>query len=227
LDLVIEDGTGKGPGAGVFGPRILLNNGDGTFQEGERYFDMAYVGNVAVSDLDNDSILDLVVRRYPEQMVRVYLGRGDGTFGEPMDYETDSETGRELRWIAVADLNGDSYPDVATVSFLGVVSVLINQGGGTFSKEAELDIGGEPWIIRAVDVDGDAAVDLLVGPTGSANLGLLTNDRSGGFELTKDYYYKGAWVVDWVVSDVDGDGNRELVGIDSTSVHVLPFEDDD
>jgi hypothetical protein len=224
LDLVIEDGTGKGLGDGVFGARVLLNNGDGTFQEGERYFDLPYVGNVAVSDLNNDASPDLVVRRYPEQMVRVYLGRGDGTFGEPMDYETDGETGPELRWIGVADLNGDTYPDVAAVNYSGVVSVLINQGDGTLSKEAELDVGGEPWIIDAVDVDRDSSLDLLVGPTGSGNLSLLTNDGAGGFELTKDYYYKGAWVTDWVISDLDGDGGRELVGIDSTSVHVLPFD---
>ena len=220
LDLVIEDATDKASSGGVFGPRVLLNAGDGTFQDGERYFYLPYIGNVAAGDINGDTIPDLVVRCLPEPKISVQFGNGDGSFSEPVDYETAPS----MHAIAIADLNGDAYPDVVTGNKFGVISVLINNGDGTFRDKADFDVGGEVWNIDAIDMDGNASLDLLVGYTRSGNLGLLTNNGAGAFELTKEYYWKGAWATNWRVADVDGDGNQDLVGVDSNSVYVIPLE---
>jgi hypothetical protein len=223
LDLVIEDGTAKENQGGEFGARILLNNGDGTFKEGERYFYLPYVGSVDAGDLNGDTYPDLVVRQYPEPNVSVHFGNGDGTFGEPVDYETAAW----LHGSVIADLNGDPYPDVATANAQGVVNVLFNKGDGTFQEKIDYELGGEIYTIVAIDMDGDASMDLLVGPTSSGMASLLTNNGDGTFEVTKDYYFKGAWASWFTVYDVDGDGYRELVGASSDSVYVFPFEDGD
>jgi hypothetical protein len=124
-------------------------------------------------------------------------------------------------------LNGDAYLDVVTGNKLGVLNVLINNGDGTFRDKVDFDVGREVWNIDAIDMDGDASLDLLVGFTQGGNLGLLTNNGAATFELSKEYYWKGAWATNWRIADVDSDGTLDFVGVDSESVYVLPLEDGD
>jgi formylglycine-generating enzyme required for sulfatase activity len=223
LDLVIEDATEKGP-LGRYGAAVWLNTGDGTLEEGERYFlDVEYIGHVATGDLNGDTVPDLVIRHYPEPKVSIQLGNGDGSFGEPVEYETAPN----LQWVTVADLDADSYQDVTTGTSGGVVSILFNNGDGTFQDKTDYDVGGDIMGIEAVDMDGDGSLDLLFGSSAGGNLGLLTNNGDGTFELTQEYYWKGVWLNGATVSDVDGDGNLDLVGTSSDSVYVIPLEDTD
>jgi hypothetical protein len=221
LDLVIEDATQKGP-LGKYGAVVWLNNGDGTFEEGERYFlDVQYIGHVATGDLNGDTVPDLLIRHYPEPKVSIQLGNGDGSFGEPVEYETADR----LQDVTVADLDGDSHPDLATGNSLGVVNVLLNNGDGTFQDRTDYDVGGDVMGIYAVDMGGDGSLDLVFDTSGGGNVGLLTNNGDGTFELTQEYYWKGIWLSSIAVCDVDGDGNLDLVGADSDSVYVIPLED--
>ncbi len=71
---------------------------------------------------------------------------------------------------SAADLNGDGLPDVVVVnpSDPAVAIVFLNQGNGTFRREAAgrlpLSIGGKNYFsIELVDVDGDGKVDLVMG----------------------------------------------------------------
>jgi hypothetical protein len=220
LDLVIEDATEKGT-LGRYGAVVWLNAGDGTFEEGERYFlDVQHIGHVATGDLNGDTVQDLVVRHYPEAKIGIQLGNGDGSFGEPVEYETAPD----LQWVAVASLDGDSYPDLASGTAGGVISVHINNGNGTFQEKVDYGVGGDIMNIEAVDMDGDGSLDLLFSSSGGGNLGLLTNNGDGTFELTQEYYWQGAWLNGFKVGDVDGDGNLDLVGASSDSVYVIPLE---
>ena len=220
LDLVIANVT-AGEEQEKEGAAVWLNDGDGTFEEGNHYgFDSTIV-RVATGDLNGDTYPDLVIRHSPDPKVSIQLGHGDGSFAEPVEYET----ARNLQWLTVADLDGDADPDVATGSAHGVVTVLLNNGDGTFQDKVDYDVGGDIMDISAVDMDGDGALDLLFAASGKGNLGLLANHGDGTFELTKEYYWKGIWITLFGVSDVDGDGRLDLVGVDSDSVYVIPLED--
>ena len=188
LDLLIDDASEEGSPV-EYGAAVWLNNGDGTFQAGERYFHSPYIGLIDAADVDGDTIPDLVVRHYPEAKVSIQLGFGDGSFGEPVEYETAPR----LQALAVADLDGDSHPDVAVGNDQGVVNVLLNNGDGTLREKVDYDVGGDIMNIVAVDMDGGDSLDLLFGPARGGNLGLLANDGAGAFELAKEYYWKGAW----------------------------------
>jgi hypothetical protein len=65
---------------------------------------------------------------YHPGTVSVLLNTGDGSFGGKRDYRT----GRSPASIAIADLNGDGKPDVATANERGTVSVLLGRGDGGF-----------------------------------------------------------------------------------------------
>ena len=58
--------------------------------------------------------------------VGVLLNNGDGTFQARVDYAT----GDAPQWVTAADLDGDSYPDLAVTNpGSNTVSVLLNRAG--------------------------------------------------------------------------------------------------
>ena len=65
--------------------------------------------------------------------------------------------------LALGDLNGDGKPDL-TVANKGSngVSVLLNQGGGTFAAKVDYPTGLQANCVTLGDLDGDGKLDLAV-----------------------------------------------------------------
>jgi hypothetical protein len=89
--------------------------------------------------------------------VSVFLNQGDGTFAARRDYETGLLPGS----VAIADLNGDARPDLATTHVNGV-SVLLNAGDGTFTARRDYETGESPGSVAIADLNGDGKLDLAV-----------------------------------------------------------------
>ena len=74
--------------------------------------------------MNGDRHLDLAIPSSGDNTVRVLLGDGTGRFGQAVSVPTGSNP----RALAVADVNGDSKPDLITSNYLGDnVSVILNQ----------------------------------------------------------------------------------------------------
>lgn len=116
---------------------VLLGNGDGTFQTVKVIIGTGGVDalNVAVADINGDGIPDLLVDNLCDNNVTcdhgtvgLLLGNGDGTFGPAQRYASGGNNANSL---AIADVNGDSIPDVfvaneGSSSAGGVVGVLLS-----------------------------------------------------------------------------------------------------
>src|SRR5262245_4217466 len=86
-------------------------------------------------------------------------------------------TGPEPTAVAVADLNGDGLPDLATANFdSNDVSVLLNQGGGTLGAAQGYAAGALPHGIAAADFTGDHVIDLVTANNQGGDLSLLRGD---------------------------------------------------
>jgi hypothetical protein len=102
-----------GMGRGVMG--VLLGNGDGTLRPATA-FDLggSGAGMVAIADVNGDRKPDLMLASCPGSTlcngnVAVVLGIGEGTFQSAATYPSG---GNAAAFVAVADVNRDTWPDL-------------------------------------------------------------------------------------------------------------------
>jgi hypothetical protein len=158
---------------------VLFGNGDGTFQDPVNLPLGRDLRSVAVGDFTGAGRDDLAVdsldpQQHQQASVLVLLGNGDGTFQDPASYSV----GVGSSTVAVGDFTGNGLTDIAVVSYfydpLGdpTVSVLSNNGDGTFQETATYPLG------RSLGVSGPPA-SLVAGNfsgTGSSDLALRVHD---------------------------------------------------
>jgi len=109
--------------------RVMLGNGDGTFQEAIANEDIGYPTSLAIGDLDGDGNQDLAMpnfNMYPGYYSTVVLlGNGDGTFWPPLYFDTTGQ----MSSAAIGDLDSDGSLDLAVSDVhINSISVLLNRG---------------------------------------------------------------------------------------------------
>ena len=132
LDLAVANNGSYEPSSGRFvngSVWIMLNTGDGMFQNPINIDVGPGPDSVAVSDLSGDGRLDIVVVNYPGS-VSILFGLGGGDFGGGPTYTTQ----RNSTSVVIDDFNGDGVNDlaVASQSLTNNLSVLLGKAGGTF-----------------------------------------------------------------------------------------------
>ena len=107
---------------------------------------------VAVSDFNGDGIPDLALANFGSDIVSVYFGNGDGTFGSPRDFAVGSGP----LSVVVGDFDGDGSPDLVVVNFQSSnVSVLLGNGDGTFQAARNFPVDRGPVCALVIDINGD------------------------------------------------------------------------
>jgi len=122
-----------------------------------------------------------------------------------------------------ADLDGDGDLDLAVANQNNAsVSILKNNGDGTFQTKVDYGAGDGPYSVFSADLDGDGDLDLAVANEGSDNVSILKNNGDGTFQTAVNY---GAGDTPFSVfcADLDGDGDLDLAvaNFNSDNVSVL------
>ena len=189
---------------------VFTNSGSGGFLVSGNYATGSGPHTVVVADVNNDGKLDLMCINTGDT-VSVLTNNGIGIFA-PSHSDYPSGGSSAVEGFAVADVNGDGYVDLITANTgAGSISVLTNNGNGTFAISVTNFIGNTTSIAAFTNVDGK--VDLVCG-VGNQII-VLTNNGSGIFtpactNIVGNYPYITA-------ADVNGDGKVDLICANSGS----------
>ena len=157
--------------------------------------------------------------------IRFTYQGGAKTLDVPVEFSTsfavNYSAGNAPYSVFAADLDGDGDRDLAVANYYGGnISVLKNNGNGTFAAAVNYAAGANPYSVFAADLDGDGDADLAVANTNSSNVSVLKNNGNGTFAAAVNY---GAGNSPYSVfaADLDGDGDADLVVGNYYSISVL------
>jgi hypothetical protein len=147
---------------------------------------------------------------------------------EPLfDAHVDYQVGTAPISVIAADLDEDGKPDLAVaIDNSDSVSILKNNGDGTFASAVSYGVGTNPYCVCVADFDGDGKPDLAVAnftsSSGSGKVSILKNNGNGIFSAAVSYEagYTPSFVT---AADFDGDGEPDLAITDfyRDSVSIL------
>jgi hypothetical protein len=109
-----------------------------------------------------------------------------------------------------ADLNGDGHFDLAVPNALSdSISILMNNGDGTFLPAVNYPAGDEPNDVFCADLDGDSNLDLAVTNGFDSTISIFKNWGNGTF-LERVDYPVGARPFSVYCADLDRDSDLDL-----------------
>lgn len=170
----------------------------------------------AAGDFNGDGKADLA--SLDGSTFEILIGKGDGTFADPVSYEVGSNP----VFVLQTDLNGDGKKDIIVVNQGGNdVSVLLGKGDGTFLPQKTYAAGKAPVTVAIGDFNRDGKIDMAVG--GSDGIAVLLGNGDGTFQAEKTYSAGGS-VTGIAQASLRQDGIEDLIGIvpGSQSFVVLP-----
>ncbi|PHR56781.1 MAG: hypothetical protein COA43_13050, partial [Robiginitomaculum sp.] len=118
-------------------------------------------------------------------------------------------------------LDGDGDLDVVTANhFADDVTVLLNNGDGTFGAHVSYGVGDGPVGLSLGDLNGDGKVDIAVANSFSDSVSVLMNLGAGVLAPAQDFPC-GDSCQDVAIGDLDNDGDLDLaVRARQSSSHV-------
>lgn len=178
---------------------------------------------VVIGDFNRDHHLDLVATVCGDRScslpgsVTLLLGNGRGRFqkGGLFIAGPDSTTADTL---ASGDFNRDGTPDLVVVNnginLFGTVSILLADGSGGFQPPVSYSVGGSTPVWASVaDFNRDDNPDLAISVTTTDSVAVLLGKGDGTFHAPVNYTI-GSGPQGITTSDVDGDGNPDIISAD-------------
>jgi len=174
---------------------------------------------LVAGDFNSDGRLDIAVA--VEGGIELLFGKGDGTFASADFYDLNHTVGGA----AVADFNGDKFPDIAVTVAATFPRLLLGDGSGkfTFAPDPNTSYGlpGADATLLAGDFNGDGKPDLNLG-------NMVLNQSSAGtqsiaYNLGNDLFSTPVSIPNSspVLADFDGDGRMDMLQLSGQQIIVL------
>jgi hypothetical protein len=201
--------------------RVLLNDGTGRFAASNVGDAADRTYSAAIADVDRDGKLDLVVSNDRPDRKLVHRGDGQGGFRVSGSF---GDPAWSTRYVTLADLNGDGFPDIVAANRGGTGRtpsyICFNDGKGNFPAAQPLRTESAT-IILAADFDGDGAVDLFVPHRDGGASVMFWNQGKGVFAAPVPVGPSPANIRAAAAGDLDRDGRLDFVVGDETTKRVV------
>jgi hypothetical protein len=201
--------------------KVLLGNGDGTFQNPINLTLGATPTGVAVGDLLGNGRDDIVTAN-TNGTVSVLLSNGDGTFQTPKNLAV----GGQINSVALGDFLGNGRQDIVTANANRTVSALLGNGDGTFQSPVVTTVNTFVKGVATGDFNHDGKADLAL--ASGAGISVLGSNGDGSFSplttisLGVDIYTGEPISADAVaVADLRAAGKLDLVVQAESALRVV------
>jgi FG-GAP-like repeat len=212
---------------------VLFNDGTGTLSSPLPIAVFNKPTDIEPVDIDNDGDLDFAVAHNGSSTGPVAVLRNNGfNAGLWLGFAPIERyaVGAGCRAVAAGDFDGDNDQDlVACNRESATVSVLLNDGTGTYTLKEHLAVPVQPREVSIQDLDGDGTPDLAVADFNNGFVHLLTNAGGVGrawlgFNAPLSIPGGGLGPHSITTADFDLDGDNDLAMGNVQSANVALFE---
>ena len=181
--------------------------------------------SVAAVDVNGDGLADLITADQFDNTLSVLINTtlvpGTPTFDPAVPYLVDTSPAT----VAVADIDGDGFPDLIAGSLgYGTIQVLLNDGTGNFAapvtfNQAANGIYSAIYAVTTADIDGDGLLDIVAASLLNDRAIVLRNTSTMGnvgFAAPVGLPV-GAGPSSVTAADIDGDGLLDLLVADQNA----------
>jgi len=166
---------------------------------------------IAAGDVDGDTKPDLVLTCSTSNVEVLSNMTATGATTPAFTAGPLIATGGDPAGVALADVDGDHDTDIVTANGSGSISVLANNGSGSFPTHTEVAVGQGPDAIVAADLDGDTFPEIVTGDFSSNQLSVLANHAGSGFSVATTIPVAKPLVI--TAADIDGDHDLDLAAV--------------
>jgi Bacterial Ig-like domain (group 3)/FG-GAP-like repeat len=196
---------------------VYLGNGDGTFQTAVASALSVNSEAIALSDLNGDGKLDVIVGGPFPSGVAVFFGNGTVNLSAPVIYAVGAGPASRGAVLA-ADLNGDGHPDVVCTNDLdSTITVLMGSATG---KLASIVVAVSPaGPIVTGDFNNNGNLDLAASVFIKNEFSVFLGEGNGLLHAPADFAV-GHFPESITTADFNGDGKLDIATANTVNVSV-------
>lgn len=132
---------------------------------------------LAAGDFNRDGRIDLVTASKGSDQMRVLYNDGTGEFASSRSFATLMQT----RALCALDANKDGWMDIASITMIGELSILLNDKKGGFFLPKVIETDRMLQNITSADLNRDGAPDIILAAVSENSLIVYYNDGFGFF----------------------------------------------
>jgi hypothetical protein len=195
---------------------ILLGSGNGSFAAWKTIATLpantaSLAARMVAGDFNGDGHQDVALMASPGNLVKVFLGHGDGTFAAPVSIADGLPSAGDM---LTGDFNGDDKADIVVANGTSI-SVLLGKSGGTFQTAivTKTGLSSPTSLVLAVgDVNRDSHLDIAANDTYGGTQVLL-GTGTGHFSLKSVFSFNQPpenMPTTIAIADFTGDGKPDI-----------------